>query len=96
VAEDEAMKTDLFGPVPLPHKTAVRERLLAMPCGDAIVYYHAAYKLCRAIPNRPTNWQANIRDEIHRLRDRGYFTERKDSTGTIYIRTNKREDDNGP
>jgi hypothetical protein len=88
------MASDLFGPVPLPHKTAVRERLLALRCG-AELNYQRAYGLTRAIPNRPANWQANVRDELHRLWHRGYFTRREESTGMIYTRTNKREDDNG-
>ena len=89
------MKTDLFGPVPLPHKTAVRERLLALRCGETLIY-HTTYKLCRDIPNKPVNWQANIRDELHRLCHRGYFTQAMGSGDAVYTRTNKpREDDNG-
>jgi hypothetical protein len=73
----------------------VRGRLLALPRGEAIIY-QTAYKLTRDIPNKPVNWQANVRDELHRLWHRGYFTQAADGAGTVYVRTDKREDDNGP
>jgi hypothetical protein len=79
---------DLFGaPPPPPHKTQVRERLLALQRGTEITY-EGAYARCRDIRNRPVNWQANIRDELHRLWQGGYFT-RSDPPRTVYTRTDK-------
>ena len=81
---------DLFGspPPPRPHKTQVGERLRALRRGEAIVY-ETAYKLCRDIPNRPVNWEANIRDELHRLWHKGYFIQSKGDAGAVYTRTDK-------
>lgn len=81
-------QSDLFGSPPPPHKTAVREVLLVLPCGQAIMYQDA-YKLTRAIPNKPANWQANVRDELHRLWHGGYFTQSKGMFGAVYTRTDK-------
>jgi hypothetical protein len=89
------MAGDLFGPVPQPHKTAVRGRLLALRYG-AELNYQRAYGLTRAIPNKPVNWQANVRDELHRLWHRGYFTRREDSGGMIYTRTDKQGENDDP
>jgi hypothetical protein len=79
---------DLFGSAPQPHKTAVRERLLALPAGTELDYQQA-YKLTRAIPNRPANWQANVRDELHRLCHKGHFTQRDTGIGMVYTRTDR-------
>jgi hypothetical protein len=68
----------------VPHKARVRERFLAMPKG-ATTNYQKAYDLMRSIKPRPQHWQANIRDEMHRLRDRGAFRVLTD--GRTYVRT---------
>ena len=80
--------TDLFGMGPQTHKTAAREKLLELPDGKGI-RYEDAYRECRGLPNRPEAWQASVRDELHRLRDGGYFTEDKTPDGSVFTRTGR-------
>ena len=80
---------DLFGMGPQTHKTAAREKLLEQPVGTSFLC-EGAYRLCRGLPNPPMNWKENVRDELYRLRNDGYFADHKNKDGdAVYTRTDR-------